>query len=102
MQDRHGCRREKEGWEREVKDDWLVFKAKKNFQRESEVISGVTAVKREALTGDGGGIVGGVSPQVLGGLGGWLWQALRTAAVTHTGGGIIEQRRSQWQDNALQ
>lgn len=51
------------------------------------LIPGVTAVRREALTGDGGGVVGGVSPQVLGGLGGWLGQALRAAAVTHTAGG---------------
>lgn len=45
----------------------------------------MTAVRREALTGDGGSVVGGVSPQVLGGLGGRLGQALRAAAVTHTG-----------------
>lgn len=40
----------------------------------------------ETLTGDGGGVVGGVGPQVLGGLGGRLRQALRAAAVTHAGG----------------
>lgn len=64
-----------------------------NAQRDSEGFDGGgEAARREALTGEGGGVVGGVSPQVLGGLGGRLGQALRAAAVTHTGGGKREQR----------
>lgn len=59
----------------------------------------MAAVRREALTGDGGGVVGGVGPQVLGGLGGRLGQALRAAAVTHTGGGTgTEPRGSERED----
>ena len=39
-----------------------------------------------SLTGDGGCVVGGVRPQVLGSLGGGLGETLGTPAVTHTGG----------------
>lgn len=51
------------------------------------------AADEEALTGDGGCVVGGVGPQVLRGVSGWLRQTLGAAAVTHAGSQTGRNRR---------
>lgn len=84
-----GCQCEKRGMSlspsrgRERKQIFFFFFF---FFQEQDPTFGLASWCAETLTGDGGGVVGGVGPQVLGGLGGRLRQALRAAAVTHAGG----------------